>query len=113
MVDAALQALGQQVQSLVAIALRLDLLDRRHHIVAVVAGAAMALAHEMQLLLERQPAGILLVAAVDQVAERRHPLLRVVVEPDRAQDLAIDHGDLLARAQIGDAWPARFSAATR
>ena len=62
----------------------------------------MALAAIMQLLGQAEPAGILLVAAIDHVAKRLHVLLRVVVEPDPAPGLAIDHGDLLARAQIVD-----------
>ena len=86
----------------VAIALALDLLDRRQHVVAVVAGTAVALAHEMQLALGRQAAGILAVAAVDHVTERGHAALRVVVEPDRPPGLAIDARDLLARAQVID-----------
>ena len=73
----------------------------------------MALAHMMQLLVEREPAGILLVAAVDHVAERLHALLRVVVEPHRAPGLAIDHGDLLALAQVLRSSPRVCSAATR
>ena len=98
----ALEPLGEAAQIVVAIAVRFQFLDRREHVVAVVAGAAVALAHKMQLPGKRQPAGILPVAAVDHVAERVHGLLRVVVEPDRAHGLAIDLGDLLARAQIID-----------
>ena len=99
---AALQPLRQQMQRAVAIALSLDLLDRVEHVIAVDAGAAVALAHVMKLLVERKPAGILLVAAVDHVAERGDALSRVVVEPDRALGLAVDHGDLLALAQVFD-----------
>ena len=72
------------MQFVVAKALALDLLDRVEHVVAVGAGAAVALPHEVQLPLQRQASGILRVAAVDHVAERLHALLRVVVEPDRA-----------------------------
>ena len=42
---------ASRCRSHVAIALRLEFLDRRQHVVAVVAGAAVALPHEMQLLL--------------------------------------------------------------
>ncbi len=104
----ALEALGQQVQLLVAIALSLDFLDRRQHVIAVVARLPVALAHEMQLPLQRQPSGILPVAAVHHVAERVHALLRVVVEPDGARGLAIDQGDLLACPQVGDGGRALF-----
>src|SRR5262249_57409094 len=40
--------------------------------------------------------------AVAHVAQCRHPLLRVALEPDRARRFAIGGADLLARAQIGD-----------
>src|SRR3954452_12117514 len=54
----------------------------------------------MQLLGKAQASRILLVAAVDHVGERLHALVRLVVEPDRAPGFAIDHGHLLAPAQI-------------
>ena len=114
----AFEPLGQQVQRFVAIALRLDLLDRVQHVIAIVAGTPAALPHEMQLPLQRQAAGILPVTAIDHVAERVHASLRVVVQPDGAPGLAIDEGDLLACAQIGDCfgalvarYPVRDSAA--
>src|SRR5262245_64589635 len=56
----------------------------------------------MQLLLERETAGVLHVSAVDHVAERRHPPLRLLLQPDRADALAVDRRHLLAGAQIGD-----------
>ncbi len=62
----------------------------------------MPLTNVMQLLLERKPAGILPVSTVDHVAQCRHPLLGLALEPDRARAFAIDRGDLFARAQIGD-----------
>ena len=71
------EPLRQQMQLGLAIAELLQRADGRDDVVAVGAGLAMALAHVMQLLLERQPAGILRVAAVDHVAERRHPPLRL------------------------------------
>ncbi len=96
----ALEALREQVQLLVAEALAFDLLHRVEYVVAIDAGMAVPLSHEMQLPIQRQAAGILRVAAVDHVAERLHALLRVVVEPDGPRDFAIDHGGLLAFAQI-------------
>src|SRR5437660_468694 len=76
--------------------------DRGDDIVAVGAGLAVTLTNVMQLLLERKPAGILPVSTVDHVAQCRHPLLGLALEPDRARAFAIDRGDLFARAQIGD-----------
>ena len=68
----ALEPLRQQMQLGLAVAELLQRRHRRDHVVAVVAGLPVALAHVMQLLVERQPAGILRMAAVDHVAERRH-----------------------------------------
>ena len=69
----AFELFGKQVQFAVAIALALDLAHGFEHIVAVIAGAAVALAHEMQLLLEGEAAGILLVPAINHITNRRHP----------------------------------------
>ncbi len=62
----------------------------------------MALADEVQLLVERKPAGILRMAAVDHVAERRHLPFRRSAQPHLSHEFAVHHGDLFARAQIGD-----------
>src|SRR5580692_7843519 len=62
----------------------------------------MTLADEVELLGERQAAGILDVTAIDHVAKRPHTLPRVAVEPDRPHGLAVNHGNLLPRAQIAD-----------
>src|SRR5690242_8699042 len=56
----------------------------------------------MQLPRHAEPARILPVAAVDDVAERFDPLLRILIDPDRAPCFAIDQCDLLAAAQIFD-----------
>ena len=72
------------------------------HIVAVVAGAAVALAHDVQLPVMREAAGVLRVAAVDRVAERLDPPLRLAREPDAAHQLPIHRRGLLALAQIGE-----------
>src|SRR5260370_40629514 len=85
-----------------AIAELLERPDRCDDVVTVGAGLAVTLAHVMQLLLEREPSGILRVSTVDHVAQRRHPPLGLALEPDRAHALAINRGHLLARAQIGD-----------
>ena len=62
----------------------------------------MALPAIMQLVGEAEAAGILPVAAIHHVTERGGALPRIVVEPDPPPGLDIDHGDLLARAQIID-----------
>jgi len=85
-----------------AIAERLEGLDRLDHVVAVRPGPAVALAHEVQAFGERQPAGILDVAAVDDVAERPHLAPGLVFELDTPHRFEVDAGDLLARPQIGD-----------
>src|ERR1700684_3457535 len=85
-----------------AIAERFERPDRLDDIVAVVAGAAMALPDIVHALLDREPAGILHVAAVDDVGERPHLAARLVLELDAPHRLEIDAGDLLAAAQIGD-----------
>src|SRR5271168_2696744 len=82
--------------------LRLDGSHGLKHIVAVVAGAAMALPHVTQLFMQRKPSGILNMATVDDVSERRDPLARIVFQPDRAHDFAVNMGGLFAGAQIAD-----------
>ena len=73
----------------------------------------MALPHMMQAFGERQPAGILHVAAIDDVAQRPHATPRLVLKLDLPHGFEIDRRDLLAAAQIGDGFRARFAAATR
>ena len=96
------EPLGDEMQRGLAIAELLERPDRCDDVVAVGAGLAVTLAHVMQLLLEREPSGILRVSTVDHVAQRRHPPLGLALEPDRAHAFAINRGHLLARAQIGD-----------
>src|SRR5262245_58763595 len=96
------QPLGDEMQRRLAIAELLQRADRCDDVVAIGAGLAVTLAHVMQLLLEREPSGILRVPAVDHVAQRPYPPLALALEPDRAHAFAIDRGHLLARAQIGD-----------
>ena len=90
------------MQLRVAKAFGLDRLHRRGHVIAIGAGLAVALDDMAVLLGERQPAGILHMAAVDDVSECGDTLARIILQPHRAHHLAIDRRDLLARAQIGD-----------
>src|SRR5882724_3989907 len=62
----------------------------------------MALAHVMELLVERQTPGILRMAAVNHIEDRAHRSLGLALEPDAPDTFAIHHGDLLARPQIRD-----------
>ena len=64
----------QPVQGLVAKTFGLDRLHRRQHIITVDAGLAVALQHMSQLIGEREPPGLLHVAAIDHVDERADPL---------------------------------------
>ena len=67
---AAFEPLGETMQVGVAESLRLELADRRQHVIAVGAGMTMTLPHEMELLLDVEPAGILRMTAIDHVDQR-------------------------------------------
>ena len=62
----------------------------------------MALLHEAQLVAQRQPPGILHMAAIDHIGQRADPLAGFVFEPHGTHHFAIDMGGLLAAAQILD-----------
>src|ERR1700730_16596222 len=85
-----------------AITERFEGANRLDDVIAIVAGAAMALPHIMHALLDREPAGILHVAAVDDIGERPHLAARLVLELDPPHRFQIDAGDLLTVTQIGD-----------
>ena len=79
--------------------------DRLHgcdDIVAVDTGLAVTLLHVTQLLRQRQPAGILNMAAIDDIDQRADALSRLVLQPHRSLHLAVDRSDLFTLAQIGD-----------
>ena len=88
----------KEMQAGLSIAELLQRSDRGDDIVPVGAGLTVPLAHVVQLLLERQSAGVLRMSAVDHIAQRRYALFGLTLEPDRPDTLAIDGGDLLARA---------------
>src|SRR5580704_9793462 len=90
------------MQIALAVAERLERADRFDDVIAVLAGTAVALPHIMQALGDAEPAGILHMAAVDDVGERPHLAARLVLELDPPHGFEIDAGDLLAAAQIGD-----------
>src|SRR5450759_5998743 len=60
----------------------------------------MSLQHVTELLRQRQPPGILPMTAVDDVNKGADALPRLVLQPHRPHDLAVDRRDLLARAQV-------------
>src|SRR4051794_27223414 len=60
----------------------------------------MALLHVAELVGQREPPGILHVAAIDHIGQRADALPRFVLEPDRPHHFAIDIGGLLTAAQI-------------
>src|ERR1700689_1743934 len=93
---------SDSMQVALAIAERFKGANRLDDVIAIVAGAAVALPHIVHALLDREPAGILHVAAVDDVGERPHLAARLVLELDPPHRLEIDAGDLLAAAPIGD-----------
>src|SRR4051794_5878232 len=78
------------------------------YIVAVVARAAMALSHDVQLAIVRQPTGVLRMAAVNRVAERFDTAVRLPFKPDAANQFPVHRGGLLAAAQIGERGRALF-----
>ena len=96
------QPFGEQVQPCIPAALGLDLGDRRDDVIEVCPGSAMSLAYQMELALEIEAPGILRVAAIDHVEECSDLPGRVGGERDPPHGFAIDHGDLLARAQVFD-----------
>ncbi len=63
-VGRAMQPLRQQVQIAVAAAERFQRLNRRQNIVPIIAGASVTVPNQMNLRIERQPAGILRMTAV-------------------------------------------------
>src|ERR1043166_5186167 len=94
------QPLGQQVQVTVATAERLEFLHGRKYVFPVLPRDAVALAHVVELLGELEPPGVLRMAAVDEVANSLYPAFRVREQAHRAHAFAVDHGALLASAQI-------------
>jgi hypothetical protein len=92
----------QPVQLGIAKTFRLDCFHRRQHIIAVDVGLPVSLQHVAQLFCRRQPSGILYMAAVDHIDQGADALAHLVLQPHRSFHLAIDRGDLLALAQIGD-----------
>src|SRR5215831_21100611 len=94
------QPLRQQMQIALAITECFERAYGFQHVIAIGPGLAVALPHMMQTLRQRQPAGILHVAAIDDVAHRPHTAPGTLFELDLPHRFDIDRRDLLARAQI-------------
>ena len=97
----AFESFRQQMQLAIATAERLQRGDGFEHIIAIGAGFSVSLPYMMQLLIEREPAGILRVAMIDHVTDRIDTAPRLTNEPYRAHCLTINLSHLLARSQVG------------
>lgn len=89
---------GEQMQIALAIAERVQRLHCLKHVIAIGPRLAVALPDVMQALGKRQPAGILHMAAIDNVAQRPQPPPRRILKRDLPHDFQIDRRDLLATA---------------
>src|SRR5580698_9906244 len=98
----AFETVGDQVQIGLAIAQGFERADGFNDVVAIVAGAAVALPYIVYAFVNTEPAGILHMAAIDDVAERLHLPPRLVFKLDPPHRLQIDAGDLLTGPQIRD-----------
>src|SRR6516165_11107863 len=90
------------MQPCIPATLGFDLCNRRQNVIEVCPGSAMSLAYQVQLALDIEAPGILRMAAIDHVNECGDLPGRMGGERDLPHGFAIDHGDLLARAQIFD-----------
>lgn len=95
------QPLGQQVQAVIAAALRFEFLYRCNHILAVRSGMPVCLANEMKLRVVIETAGVLRMTMVGDIDESPDPALASVKQHDLAGGFPIHVGDLLTLAQIG------------
>ena len=103
---AAFEVGGQCVQIGVADTEPLHLLHGGEHVVAAGARPAMTLSRIVQLFREAQPSGVLAMSPIDDITQRMHAFLRVVVEPNPPPSLTIDLGYLFAGAQVFDCFRA-------
>src|SRR5215475_7503530 len=98
----AFEPLGEAMQVGIAKPLRLDFAHRGEHIVAIGARAPMTLSDEMHLRIKIEPARILRMTPIDHIDECAHAPLRLAGNEHVPPGLTVDHGDLLARAEISD-----------
>ena len=98
----AFQALGEKMQIVVIATKRLEGLDGREHVVTVDSRASVAFSHKPELMIEREPARVLRMPAIDAINEPGHPPFRGAQHGDCAIGLDIDLGHLFTRAQVID-----------
>src|SRR5947207_7970763 len=91
----ALQALRYDMKLVIDDVELLERPCRLDHIVAVVAGPAMALAYDVQLPVMGEPSGVLRMAAVDRVAQRLDAAVGLTLEPDAAKQFPVYRRGLL------------------
>jgi hypothetical protein len=94
------QPFGELVQPCIAAALDLDLRNGREDIIEVCPGSAMSLAYQMELAVEIEAPGILRMAAIDHIDERRDRPCRSGRKGDLPHGLPIHHGALLALPEV-------------
>jgi len=104
----AFQALGEKVQIVVTATKRFEGFDCREHVVAIDPGAPVPFAHKPKLMIEREPARVLRMPAIDAINEPGHPPFRGAQYGDRAKGLDIDLGHLFTRAQVVDCFGPRL-----
>src|SRR5208337_328503 len=96
----AFQPFGEKVQIVIMTTERLERRDGREHVVTVDTGAPVSFAHEPELMVEREPAGVLRMPAIDAINEPGHPPFGGPQDGDCTIGLDIDLGHLLTAAQI-------------
>src|SRR5262245_65872850 len=96
----ALQPLSQHLQLDVLDSESLQLFHRRQHVVAARTRATMSLPGKMQLVSKAELAGVLAMAAIEEVTERVPALLRVIVDQNTAPGLAVDASDTLRVSEV-------------
>src|SRR4029077_3326497 len=99
---AAFELRGQGLQIGVADTKPLHLLHGGEHVVAAGGPPAMNPSRAVQFFREAQPSRVLAMSPIDDITQRMHAFLRVVVEPNPPPSLTIDPGYLFAGAQVLD-----------
>jgi hypothetical protein len=104
----AFQTLGEKVQIVVIATKRLEGLDGREHVVTIDPGASVPFAHKPELMIERKPARVLRMPAINAINESSHAPFRGAQQGDCAISLDIDPGHLFALAQVADRFGPRL-----
>jgi hypothetical protein len=96
----AFQPFGEKVEIVIMTTQRLERLDGREHVITVDPGAPVPFPDEPKLMVEREPARVLRMPAIDVINEPSHPPFGGAQDGDCAIGLDIDLGHLLTAAQI-------------